>query len=410
MPQSTQAVAEVLAGEARGVTRRRRTTWAVAIGLVLLVIAGGYFWCSASQRGAIARYHTEPVVLADIEATVVATGTLGPTGEVDVSSALAGTIVSVETEVNDTVVKGQPLARIDASDLEVRMARATAVLAGRRASELTAEANLADAEMALSRTTQLAQTQSVSNETLELATSGVRRARASLAMAAADVKAAEADLQTARMDLEKTCICAPIDGFVLSSNASQGQRITAGSLGSPLFVLAETLVHLNLEADIDEADIGQVSEGDPASFTVEAWPERKFQGTIKQLHFSPTLGDGVVSYRAVLSVANDDLSLRPGMSAIADIVVDEAKDVLAVPNAALRFTPNTAVPSATFPAPTSGATVATGTPGAASIWLLVDGKPAEVSVTTGLTDGQVTQITSGELKAGDAVIVGADAG
>lgn len=410
MPQSTDAVAEVLAGEARGIARRRRITWAVIIGLVLLVVAGGWFWWSAGQRNAVARYHTEPAALADIEATVVATGTLGPTAEVDVSSALAGTIVSVEARVNDTVAKGQPLARIDASDLEVRMARATAVLAGRRASQLTAEANLADAETALSRTTQLAQTQSVSNETLELAASAVRRARAGLAMAAADVKAAEADLQTARMDIEKTCICAPIDGFVLSADAGQGQRITAASLGSPLFVLAENLARLNLEADIDEADIGQVSEGDPASFTVEAWPDRKFQGTIAQLHFSPTLGDGVVSYRAVLSVANDDLSLRPGMSAIADIVVDEARNVLAVPNAALRFTPQAAPAGATFLAPSSGVTVPAGTPGAASVWLLVDGKPVEVPVTTGLTDGQITQITGGDLKAGDAIIVGADAG
>jgi HlyD family secretion protein len=409
MPDSSPSVSAVLASEVRGASRRRRITWAIAAAFVILAMAGGWYWWSATQRGAIALYRTEPAALADIVVTVVATGTLGPTGRVDVLSALTGTIVSVEAEINDKVVEGQPLARIDASDLEVRMARATAVLAGRRASELTAEANLADAETALSRTTQLAETQSVSKETLELAASAVRRARAGLAMAAADVKAAEADLQTARMDLEKTCICAPIDGVVLSSNATLGESIAASGLTTPLFTLVEDLSRLNLDADIDEVDIGQVNEGDPASFTVEAWPDRRFAGTIEKLHYAPVTTDGVVSYRAVLSVGNADLQLRPGMTAIADIIVDRAEDVLAVPNAALRFAPDTAAAAGTIFAPVSSVAPDPET-GSGTVWVLTNGTPEEIAVTTGLSDGQVTQITGGTLKPGDAVIVGTDAG
>lgn len=405
MLQKAPDVAEVLAGEQRRARRSRRNRRILAGLAAAAVLVAGWLWWSGAFSPAAQQFATEPVERGDIRVTVVATGTLEPTGEVSVSSTLAGTITSVDVDYNDVVSRNQILARLDMGDLEARLARAIAMVANQEASRLVAEANLADSRAALDRVDALSAGQSVSVREVELAGTAVKRAEANLIAAGAQLDAAEADLQGVRNDYRKACVCSPIDGVVLEVNVQSGQTMASTSLGQAMFVIAEDLSVLNLEVDIDEADIGRVSDGDQASFTVEAWPDRIFEGEIRQIRYAPSSVDGVVSYRAVLRVDNANGDLRPGMTATAEIDVDTVAGVLTVPNASLRFTPATATPAlANGIMPTSS--IEAPAAGQRSVWILRDDEPQEVAVTTGLSDGQRTEITGGALEPGDAVIVG----
>ena len=406
MQQKAPDVAEVLAGESRRTRGRRFVVWGLAAALAAAAVLLGWWWFSGASQSTAKRYVTEAATRADIRETVVATGTLEPTGEAEVSSTISGTIASVDVDANDRVSKGQILARLEMGDLEAGLARAIAMVESQRANLLAAEANLADADAALKRTQALSAGQSVSVRELELAGTAAKRAQAQLAVAQAQLRGAEADLQGARNDYAKSCICSPIDGIVMEVNADVGQSITTSSLGKSLFSIAEDLHRLDLLVDIDEADIGKVGQDNTATFTVEAWPDRQFSGVIRQIRYAPVVAEGVVSYRAVLSVDNADLALRPGMTATADIVVAEVSNVLTVPNAALRFTPETDTDGGGIIAgmmPSSSVETEQGR--LRSVWVLREGDLAEVQVTIGLTDGQRTEITGDALKEGDQVAV-----
>lgn len=403
-------VAEVLATEAkRG--RTSRTVWIAvgAVGAVALAV-GGWLWLSGAFSAHVDNFLSEPAARGDIHVTLVATGTLEPTQQVAVASAVSGTIASVDVDYNQEVVKGQALAHLDMGDLEAKLARSVAMIDVQKANKLVAEATLADAEAALKRTEALASGTAVSQRDIDLARTAVQRAEANVASAAAQVTAAEADLQTAQNDYGKGVIAAPIDGVVLDVNVEPGQAIGTATLGSSLFTVAADLTSLDLQVDIDEADVALADEGDTAMFTVEASPDRPFSGTIRQIRSAPTVSDGVVSYKALIAVDNSARLLRPGMTATADIAVDDAIGVLTVPNAALRFSPSATAPSGVFSSVTPKSTVETDAGGAQTVWVLADGKATAVTVTVGLTDGQRSEITGGDLKAGDMVITGSKAG
>ncbi|MBI4920402.1 MAG: efflux RND transporter periplasmic adaptor subunit [Devosia nanyangense] len=403
-------VAEVLAAEAKR-SGTSRTAWiaVAAVGAVLLAVVG-WMWWSGAFGTRTAGFVTEPAARGDIHVTLVATGTLEPTQQVDVASTVSGTIASVDVDYNQTVVKGQALAHLDMSDLEAKLSRALAMVDVQKASRLSAAASLADAEAALARTEALASGSAVSQRDIDLARTAVQRAEASVASAEAQLKAAEADLQTTRNDYAKGVIAAPIDGIVLDVNVEPGQAIGTASLGVALFSIAADLRSLDLQVDIDEADVARVGEGDAASFTVEASPDKPFNGTIRQIRSAPTVSDGVVSYKALIAVDNAAQLLRPGMTATADIAVDDAIGVLTVPNAALRFSPSATAPSGVFSSVTPKSTIETDAGGEQIVWVLTDGEATAVAVTVGLTDGQRTEITGGELKDGDLVITGNKAG
>ncbi|HTO29119.1 MAG TPA: efflux RND transporter periplasmic adaptor subunit [Devosia sp.] len=406
MLQNAPDVAQVLAEESHRSGRRRRMVWLVLATTAIVAALLGWWWFSGASDRSVQNYVTEPAALADIRVIVVATGTLEPTGEADVSSVISGTIESVSARPNDQVSKGQVLARLDMGDLDARLSGAIAMVSSQQANLLVAEANLADAEAALARTQALSSGQSVSVRELELAASSAKRAQAQHALAEAQLRAAQADLQAARNDYDKACICSPIDGIVLESNVDPGQAITSAGLGQPLFSLAEDLTRLNLQVDIDEADIGSVQEGDTASFAVEAWTQRPFSGVIREIRYAPISIEGVVSYRAMLDVDNSEMLLRPGMTATADIVVDEVRAVLSVPNAALRFSPAASEGTSFQDGIMPSSTVATRDGSERTVWVLRDAELTQVPVTVGVTDGQVSEITEGALTAGDLVVVG----
>ena len=398
-------VADVMKGEVRRGKTRRTTLIVGTIVAVAVLGIGGWMWWAASQRSPAESYTTEAAALGDIHVTLVATGTLQPRQQVDVSSTVSGTVASVDVDYNQKVSKGQALAHLDMRDLEVALSRARAMVDVQKAASLSAEANLADAKAALTRAEALAESNAISQRDVDLARTTVRRAAANAAAAAAQILAAEADLQSALNDYDRGEIVSPIDGVVLDINVEPGQSYGATSLGQALFVVGSDLGQLDLEVDIDEADVAQVTQGDKASFTVESSPNKPFDGVIRQIRSAPTVADGVVSYKALVAVDNPAGLLKPGMTATADIAVDDAIGVLIVPNAALRFSPAATV-SGPFASMLPKSTVEVRPGDEQTVWVLADGKAKPVSVVAGMTDGQSTEISGGDLKPGDLVITG----
>lgn len=370
------------------------------------------FWLFSGSDSPQISYETAPASRATLTVIVTATGTVQPTTEVDVSSELSGTLAEVAVDYNDRVEVGQMLARLDSRKMEAQVANAEAALARARAQVTQAEATVRQADAELTRARALDRRGITSQSNLETAEAEDDRARAALESARADLTLAMANLALEEADLDKAQIRSPIRGIVLERTAEPGQ-IVASSLNAPvLFTLAEDLSRMELQVDIDEADIGQVSVGDPALFTVEAWRGQSFPARIIQLRYAPEETDGVVTYKAVLSVDNSNGKLRPGMTATAEITVETVTDALTVPNAALRYAPPpVATPTESSGGgligllipdrPNSDSGLATGR----SVWVLRDGAPVEVAVTVGASDGTRTEIRDSTLAAGDAVII-----
>jgi HlyD family secretion protein len=384
-------IASVLAAEGK----RSRTSRFVFIGigvvLAALAAAGIWFWLSASLRPTTADLQTEVVQRGDIHVTLTATGTLQPLHQAAVTSLTTGTIAAVVVDYNQPVTKGQLLVTLDLRDIEAKLQRSLAMVDVQEANRAMANAAVVDAVAALARMQSLESGSVVSTKDVELAQSALRRAQATLEGADAQVKAAAADLLAIKTDYSKGTITSPIDGVVLDVNAEVGSTIGAASLASPLFTIGSDLRLLDLEIDVDQADVTALAVGRKAQFTVEAAPNHSFTGTIRQVRLAPSITDGVVSYKAIVSVENPDLLLKPGMTATADVSLADATNVLSVPNAALRYRPEGVASS-----PVSGQRV----------YVLENGALREVEIGTGLTDGQRTEVTSGDLKVGDTVVTG----
>ncbi|MCL7465071.1 efflux RND transporter periplasmic adaptor subunit [Phaeovulum sp. NW3] len=408
MSQSRDDIARTLAAAGA----RRRPWWLWASGLLVLAL-GGAVWLQSARQGASVSYLTEPVTRGPLVVTVTATGTVQPTTEVAVSSELSGTLATVEVDYNDRVAVGQVLARLDDTKLRAQLTNAEAALAASRAQVAQAEASLTEAQVNYDSQRQLDERGVGTHREFVAKQAAFDRARAALDMARADLTLAEANLTLRRADLDNAVIRSPIAGIVLDRAAEAGQIVAATLQAPTLFTLAEDLARMELRVDIDEADIGRVAVGNPAQFTVDAYPGRAFAAELVQLRFAPETTDGVVTYKGVLSVDNADLALRPGMTATATITVSQVDDALLVPNAALRFAPPQVVETerATgsgligmiMPARPRG-NGAAGDGAARSVWALRDGAAVEVAVTPGDSDGRHTAILAGDLAAGEAVI------
>ena len=407
MPRPDPSPADLQALIAR--KPRRRWPWLLA---ALLLAGLGWLYLDRQGGEAAVSYQTEPVTRGALSVTVTATGTVQPTTEVEVSSELSGTVAAVAVDFNSEVTVGQELARLDDTRFAAEVATASARLAGAEAALAQARASAREAaenrasQAALDKRGIITRLALVSAEALD------ERARAAVAMAEADLDLARANLDLAKRDLDKTVLRSPIEGVVLSRTAETGQ-IVAATLNAPvLFTLAENLEQMELQVDIDEADIGRIRVGQQASFTVDAFPGRVFPARIMQVRFAPEVTDGVVTYKAVLTVDNDDLLLRPGMTATATITVAEVADALIVPNAALRYAPPQAVEAAQrgggligliAPRP-PGAGQAAGLADGRSIWVLRGGQPVQVAITLGETDGRFTTVSGEGLAEGDLAI------
>jgi HlyD family secretion protein len=302
--------------------RRRRRRLALLLTLVAALAAGAgiIWWWGAGSGSSAVQYQTVAARRGDLTVTVSATGTVEPVNTVEVGSELSGTVRSVTADYNDPVTVGQVLAEIDTDKLAAQTDRTRALLDAARAGGREAEAALAQAENELARVRPLAERDIASQQALLTAETNLARAEAALATANAQVRVAEADLAVNVTELSKAEIRSPVGGIVLDRNVEPGQTVAASLQAPILFTIAEDLRQMHLLVDVDEADAGSVREGQLASFTVEAFPDRSFPAEVIQLRYAPSTVSGVVTYKAVLSVDNTDMTLLPGMTASAEIV------------------------------------------------------------------------------------------
>lgn len=394
-------------------------------GSILAAVLVVALWPSA-KPGDVS-FRTVPSTRGPLIVTVSATGTLQPVNTVDVGAEISGMIETVAVDYNASVTKGQLLAMMNTDNLGARVAQTRASLAAAKARVTEMRATADEAKVRLGRIQELNSRGNASKQELEAQVAAEARARAALVNAQAQVDVAEANLLADTTNLAKAEIRSPIDGVVLMRQVEPGQTVAA-SLQTPiLFTLAEDLGAMELVVDIDEADIGQVNEGQTAEFTVAAFADRKFPAKISQVRFSPKTVEGVVTYQAVLSVDNKELALRPGMTATAAIVTVTMDDTILVPATALRFQPPRAVAAggdaaAQGPAPPGlfrlfappaggqrpSVRTAARTGDKQNVWVLSDGQPKALPVTVGPSDGQFVSVAGEGLSEGTQVIIGID--
>ena len=396
---------------------RRRWSWAVVV-VALVAAIGSWIWVRDDDQTAV-RYKTQEVRRGDLTVVVTATGNLEPTNQVDVGSELSGTVKTVRVDFNDHVKVGQVLATLDTAKLDKQVQESRASLQVAQARVLDAKAGVMEARANLDRLSKVQKLGSslVSEQDLVTARAAFARAEAAVASAKAQVAQAQANLDGAETDRAKAVIYSPINGIVLKRAIEPGQTVAASLQAPVLFTLAEDLTRMELHVDVDEADVSKVTDGQEATFTVDAYPERRFQARVAEVRFGSETVGGVVTYETVLKVDNTDLSLRPGMTATADIAVGHVSDVVLVPNAALRFEPPASAQenqqrrsftSLLFPRPPRRDTARPQERASGSkqhVWVLQGGVPVAIPVTTGMTDGSMTQIIAGDLSPGTAVVV-----
>lgn len=407
------------------ITRRRKRFrlrgWIVWPLMILALGGGGYYWMqSRSTATATVHYTTVEAATADITVKVTAVGTVQPIQQVNVGSLISGTISEIDVAINDTVKIGQVLAKLDTSSLEAVLARDRATLTARNADVEDAKAAQEAAVEALTRAQSLHDKGFGTQADLTTTTTTRRRADAALASAVANVEVAKADVQLSKTNMDKAVIVAPIDGTVLNLQADLGQTVSASTTTVTLFTLAHDLGQMQLQVDVDEADIGKVQVGDPASFTVDAYLGQSFPAQVSQMYYAPQTVDGIVTYPTILAIDNSDHRLRPGMTASADVTVEQVKGALTVPNAAFRYTPPVEQVSTQKRSGLLGMLFSGGGPGAnrpnpsnknavtkdgfRSLYIMKDGQPSQIAVKTGVTNGDLTQVVDGPLAVHDAVI------
>ncbi|MCK9364023.1 MAG: efflux RND transporter periplasmic adaptor subunit [Syntrophales bacterium] len=415
-----KGIAETLEIGKEGRPVRRLGRWAAVV--LALVIAAGAAWyfLKPDPKAATTQYKTEHVKRGDLTVIVTATGTLKPTNSVDVGSELSGIVRSVEADYNSRVKVGQILARIDTSKLEATITQSQAALESAQAKVLQTKATVTETRAKLAQlknAREISAGRLSSQAEVDAAEAAFARAQADTASATAVVSQARAVLDANETDLAKAVIRSPINGIVLNRSIEPGQTVAAAFTAPVLFSLAEDLTRMDLHVNVDEADIGKIKEGQKATFTVAAYPNRTFTAQITQARYGSSTTSGVVTYETILKVANPDLALRPGMTATADITVRELKGAILVPGAALRFTPpvvqveqktSRGLFFSLFPRPAGQAQksdeIGAGK-GKQRVWGLKDEKPIAVAITTGWANGSLTEVTSGNLAVGTPLIV-----
>jgi HlyD family secretion protein len=386
----------------------------IAMTLVTASVAAYYRSAGASNGP---QFTTAVVTVGDVVEVVEATGTLEPVTTVEVGTQVSGTIKSLHADFNSEVRKGQVVARLDPSVLEAQVEQAAATLARLEAEVERAKVQVENATIKLQRARELWEKGLIPRTDLEDAEAAARQASAALKAAEAQVIQARASLNQAKVNLSHTVITAPVDGIVISRNVAVGQTVAASMQAPTLFVIARDLTEMQVNASIDEADIGRISPGQTVTFKVDAYPNETFTGTVSQVRLEPVVTQNVVSYVTIIDVPNPDLRLKPGMTANVSIEVARADNVLRVPNAALRFVPpEDVLASLAQSRERTGANRAqeerpegarAGRPANMTrVWTLENGQLKPVRVRTGVSDGVITAVLEGELADGATVVTG----
>jgi HlyD family secretion protein len=410
-PGADMATVLGLGKASKGLPRLTRR-WIIAgvVAVVAIVVGMQFFGGPPGPT-----YRQSEVIKGSIIATVTATGTLQPVNTVDLGPEISGQIDKVNVDFNDRVTQGQVLAEMDTDTLNAKVLQSRASLIAARARVEDTKATLLEARTKLGRIRELFNRGNASKQELDSAEAAETRARASVGSADAQVSVAQATLSSDETTLAKAAIKSPINGIVLSRTVEPGQVVAATFQTPVLFKLAEDLTKMQLEVDVDEADIGNVREGQDATFTVDAFQDRQFPAVITQVRFAPKTVDNVVTYQAVLAVDNSALLLRPGMTATATITTATRADATLVSNAALRFRPPPVVAGGRRgffgPPPGFGEGLAPPASKAGTtqkIHILKGSTPQPVDIKVGISNGLHTEVVGGELKPGDKVITGMD--
>ena len=369
--------------------KRSRLPWLIGIAIVTAVGGGMWYWWTSGAPPVA--YKTTLVDRGPITAIVTATGTVNPVVSVLVGSQVSGKIAKLFADFNSVVKQGQILAQIDPQPYKARVSQARAAVKSAKGNLAKAKNMVVQRKLERDRMSALIPESYVSQADLDLAETNYRDAVANVQVTQAQVDQAEATLTSAELDLGYTTIYSPVNGIVVSRNVDVGQTVAATFQTPTLFVIAQDLTQMQVNANVSESDIGGVAEGKPANFRVDAYPKQFFEGTVTQVRNAPISIQNVVTYDVVITVGNRDLKLKPGMTANVTIVTSRKENPLRVPNGALRFRmPNVPIDKKTT-----------------RVWVLDRGnQPHQIDVTTGIADSLSTEIVSSTLKEGDRVIVG----
>jgi HlyD family secretion protein len=416
---------------------RARLIWLIAIALVLLFVL---YRCTAGGEEA-PDYQTSLVEKTNVVSRVSTSGSLQAVVTVDVGSQVSGRVQELYADFNSKVKKGEKIAKIDPSLFQAAVVQAEANVTAARANVTRLEVTAEDAERQARRASEVFAQRLISETERDNAVATARAARASVEQGKGQLAQARAQLEQASTNLRYTDILSPTDGVVISRAVNVGQTVAASLQAPVIFTIAQDLAKMEVHTNVAESDIGRLQPGMRVSFTVDAYPGQPFRGSIRDIRNAPQVVQNVVTYDAVIDVSNEDLKLKPGMTATVSVVTDRRRDVLAIPNAALRFRPDVASGGQggqrAAQAGGGGAQNSGGGAGAGgarqrgqggdgggrrdregdneeggvpevvkrTVYVLSAGKPTPREVTTGITDGRVTEIIGGELKEGDDVIV-----
>jgi HlyD family secretion protein len=368
----------------------------VVASAILLLALAALWWRSRSNatENARSKFETETIDRGAIRAKVTATGVVNPTVQVQVGTQVSGTIRALGADFNSTVEPGQMIAQIDPRMFRAAVEQARANLLAARANTHRLRAQLEDAKRTAVRNRQLFEQSLLAKATVDTSDTSAESAAAQVEQSLAAEAQARAALDAAELDLEYSTIRSPIHGTVITRNVDVGQTVAASFAAPTLFLIGEDLTKMEVDTSIAEADVGALAPGIAATFTVDAFPTQIFRGVIRQVRASPQIVQNVVTYNAVIDVANPDGRLKPGMTANLEIVYAERADVVRVPNAAIRFHPPSAVVGAIAPTPPQGQKL---------VWIERAGVPVPVMFVPGVRDGTYTEALRG-LAPGDRVI------
>jgi HlyD family secretion protein len=372
--------------------RKLRSIWRLGAVLALVILAAIAAALWLMTTGGNVHYTTATVTRGAVRPMVSATGTVNPVLTIIVGSYVSGVIQDIRCDYNTEVKQGQICAKIDPRPYQTVVDQNKANLLQAQAQLAKDKATLAYAQLTYERNARLAQTSAVSKDTLDNAKSALDQAQAQIGVDQAMIEQRKAQLEASMVNLGYTDIVSPVNGTVVSRNVTVGQTVAASFQTPTLFLIATDLADMQVDTNVSESDIGGIKEGDKVNFTIDAFPKRIFVGTVTQMRQSPQTIQNVVTYDVVVSVDNSDRVLKPGMTAATQIITDERKDVLRVPSQALRYLP-------------LGIRMSSGRDGANAVWVLREGKPVQVPVSTGLDDDTHAEILVGDIKEGDQVII-----
>jgi len=418
----------------------KRKKYLIGMVIIILILAGGILLRQLSgQNGSNQKFRLAKVERGEVSLAVTATGTINPVINVLVGSQVSGTIKALYADFNSQVKEGQVIAQIDPAIFEAQVEQGRASVLNARANLLNAQANLEnakanltkadvavlDAKRTLDRNQPLLEKKIIAQATLDTAQTNYDTAVAQTDVAKAQVESAKSQIESFKAQVEQTkaalrvaetnlryaTIRSPVNGTVISRNVDVGQTVAASLQAPTLFTIAKNLAEMQVDSNVSEADVGRIAVGQDATFTVDAYPERIFRGKVSEIRNAPIIVQNVVTYDVVILVGNKDLKLKPGMTANVSVMIAHREGVLKIPNAALRFRPESAKKESGKGGPpqkpserVKPAEGDQGRPG--KVWVLSpEGKPTPVSITLGITDGTSSEVMGGNLQEGAEVII-----